>query len=573
MLLTGDDEEQPSQLTYAELLRGITRAANYFHDLAGPTPGVGIMLPHLFETHFALWGAETAGYAVPINYLLQPDHLVHLLKASGAKILVALGPHPELDVWQKAVEVARRLPGLRLVQVAITDAELPADVESFSKASAAYEESSLSFGRARRGDDVAAYFHTGGTTGRPKLVAHTHRNQLVAAFGGATLLEFSETDVMTHGLPLFHVAGTIICGISAFMAAVSLVVLSPIGLRNPVMIQKFWKIISRYRVTISGGIPTVMAALLNVPVENSDLSSIRLSMSGAAAAPRSLVEQYEAKTGFKVHEILGMTECGGLLSVTPSAAERVTGSVGFRLPYTQTAVRQLRNDGSLGDRCQPYEVGVLTVSGPTVTPGYRDGEDSQNLLDDGVLNSGDLAYTDDDGRIYIVGRSKDVIIRSGHNIDPQMIEDALQRHPMVALAAAVGQPDKYAGELPVCYVVPKPGAAVELEGLFEFAKQHIGERPAWPKHIYLVDTIPVTAVGKIFKPDLRMDALRRLVMQVISGASVQGTFEVSIATGGMHGPRVNVSLSGASPKDVQYISDLLEGYHFEHSVVAVEPTS
>ncbi|HCX15774.1 MAG TPA: acyl-CoA synthetase, partial [Afipia sp.] len=188
----------------------------------------------------------------------------------------------------------------------------------------------------------------------------------------------------------------------------------------------------------------------------------------------------------------------------------VLGSVGVRLPYTQVVVRRLSADGSLGEACAPHEVGVMTVSGPNVTPGYKDQSQNGSALRDGYLDSGDLAYTDEEGRLFIAGRSKDLIIRSGHNIDPVLIEDALQSHPAVALAAAVGQPDKYAGELPVCYVALKPGAQATPDELKAFAEPLIAERPAWPKQVIVIDAIPMTSVGKIFKPQLRTDAVQRL---------------------------------------------------------------
>jgi fatty-acyl-CoA synthase len=572
MVLTGDRAERPRSISYRDLLDGITRSANYFHDLAGPAPGVAVMLPHLFETHFALWGAETAGYAVPINFLLQPDHLVHLLRVSGAKILVTLGPHPQFDIWAKALAVSKQLPNLRLVQVSVTEAALEPGVSSFSSALAAQNGSGLSFPHQRDSDNIAAYFHTGGTTGRPKLVAHTHRNQIVAAYGGATLLAFSDRDTMTHGLPLFHVAGTIYAGLSAFMSGVSLLVLSPTGLRNPEMIRNFWRIIEQYGVTVSAGVPTVLTALLGVPLDGADISSVRLFLSGAAAAPSSLIKQFEDKTGLQVHEIFGMTEAGGLISVSPAASERVIGSVGFRLPYTQTSIRKLNADGSLGDECAVRETGVLTIAGPTVTPGYRD-QDNDDDAPSGFLNSGDLAYLDEAGRIHIVGRSKDLIIRSGHNIDPQMIEDVIQQHPSVSMAAAVGQPDKYAGELPVCYVALKPGVKANIEDLFGFARGRIGERPAWPKEIYIVPAIPVTALGKIFKQDLRVDATLRVVTRLVNAEIGQGNANIAVTAGNMRALAVTVTFKGDSFVHAARIEMLLQGYNFDCFVNSLQTVS
>lgn len=565
MLMSGADDETPRIVTYRQMLEGITRAANFFASLGGPGSGVAYILPSLVETHFTLWGAEAQGYAVPINFLLQPQNIADLVRAADAKILVALGPHPQLDIWQKAVEVSRLLPDVKLVQVSLSDAPLPEGVFGFAPGLKAQDGNVLTFGKARSGDDVAAYFHTGGTTGSPKLVTHTHCMQIAAAFGGAVLQDLSETDAITNGLPLFHVAATISCGLSFFIAGANVIVLSPAGMRNPVIIKNFWKIVERYRATVIGGVPTALAALLNVPVD-ADISSARYSISGASLLPRAVAVQYQKMTGTAIHEILGMTETGGLVSIDPASADPVLGSVGIRLPYTKVVVRKLAADGSLGEACAPHEVGVMTVSGPNVTPGYKDQSQNSGALRDGYLDSGDLAYTDEEGRLFIAGRSKDLIIRSGHNIDPVLIEDALQSHPAVALAAAVGQPDKYAGELPVCYVALKPGAQATPDELKAFAEPLIAERPAWPKQIIVIDAIPVTSVGKIFKPQLRTDAVQRLVAQVVAEAAGTADAVIDVAAGGKRGIDVKVVLPRATAGQQAAVEKALEGYLFDYKV-------
>lgn len=560
MLMTGAPDETPRKVSYRELLQGIVRTANVFTDIAGDAPGVAYMLPNLVETHFVLWAAETVGYAVPINFLLRPEHIAELVQASGAKILVALGPHPQLDIWEKAVAVARALPDVKLVQVAPPAQAAPEGVISLAVALQERSGDALKAKAVRRDDDVAAYFHTGGTTGAPKLVAHTHRNQLVAAFGGAVLLDYRDNDVLTCGLPLFHVAGTIVCGLSMFMAGANLLMLTPGGLRNPAVIKNFWKLVEVHRATILGGVPTALGALLNVPLD-ADISSARLSLVGASSTPRAVAEQFQALTKTTLHEILGMTETAGLIAIAPSAAKPVISSVGYRLPYTQVAIRKFNADGSLGAECSAGEIGVLTISGPTVTPGYRTGEAKAPC--DGYLDSGDLAYKDEQGRLFIAGRAKDLIIRSGHNIDPLMIEDVFQRHPAVEMAAAVGQPDRYAGELPVCYVALRPGAQATVEELRGFAEQAIAERPAWPKQIYIVEKIPVTGVGKIFKPELRADAAKRLVDQIVIDTIGSAGAKVAASPGGRRGMIVEVTLPEAAVAHKSLLEKALEGFVFE----------
>jgi len=151
-----------------------------------------------------------------------------------------------------------------------------------------------------------------------------------------------------------------------------------------------------------------------------------------------------------------MTEASGLIAIDPVAGAGGIGSVGWALPCTQVVVRRFGADGRPGAACAPQEIGVITGRGPHLSPGYRDKAHDIGVFDDGMLNTGDLGYTDEQGRLHIAGRVKDLIIRSGHNIDLLMIENAMATHPAVALAAAVGMPDAYAGEVPVCSTSSMP---------------------------------------------------------------------------------------------------------------------
>ena len=566
MLMTGAADEQPRRVNYSQLLGLIRRAANLFATLGGHRPSVAYMLPSLIETHATLWGAETAGYAVPINFLLQPAHIAELLKASGSKVLVALGPHPQLDIWQKALQLREQIPGLTLLRVAPPGTPAEDGTLDFVTELMKQPDDRLVFGAPGQGDDIAAYFHTGGTTGAPKLVAHTHHGQLTAALGGAALTGMTSDDVITASLPLFHVGGTIFCGLGALMSGAELVITSPVGMRSPAMVANFWRIIERHRVTLPGAVPTSIGAVLEVPLDGADLSSVRAGFTGAASLPLAVGERFRQVTGKTLYEVYGMTEASGLLAIDPPAGPGVLGSVGFPLPYTQLVVRRLKPDASPGEPCASGEVGVVTLRGPTVSPGYRNPEHDRGVFVDGMLNTGDLGYVDDTGRIHIAGRTKDLIIRSGHNIDPLMIENAMQRHPAVALAAAVGMPDAYAGELPVCYVALRPGAVVTEAELHAHAEAAIAERPAWPKHIFVIDAIPVTSVGKIYKPTLRCDAAARLVTRIlreelgIDGAEAQAT------EGGSRGLKVSVQLPVRDESVAQQVRVALGAFLFETAV-------
>lgn len=555
-LQTGDANEQARTVNYAALLAGVTQAANLFAQLGGIGAGVAYLLPSLVETHFVLWGAETSGYAVPLNPFLTTEQIEELVRASGAKILVTVGAAAP-EVWHKSLAVQQRIEGLQLVCIG-PQGPSGAAID-FVQALAEQPADSLQFMPAQ-GEQICAYFHTGGTTGVPKLVAHSHHNQLTAARGAVHMLAIREDDCVTNGMPLFHVGGSIATSLAFFLAGANVVMLSGLGFRNPAMVRNIWRIVERYQVSVLGAVPTAMASLLATPLDG-DLSSLRYGLTGAALCPANVSRRFSEVTGKALHELLGMTETGGVTAADPVGGQATPGSVGYAIPESQIRVRRHLADGSLGDDCVAGEIGVLFVQGHNVSPGYLDASQNAGVFQDNGLNTGDLAYLDSAGKLFIAGRSKDLIIRSGHNIDPLMIEAAFTSHPSVAAAAAVGQPDRYAGELPVVFIVLND-MHTDLEALQAHAQAHIAERPAWPKSIHVLDALPVTAVGKPFKPALRAEATVRLLEPMLRSLIGAATLTVDASEGGKRGLDVQVRASGLSTAQQVQLREELDGYAF-----------
>ena len=566
MLMSGEKNEQPRRITYNELNQSIKQAANLFSSLTGTSPGVAYMLPSLIETHITLWGAETAGYAVPINFLLNSESIAELIKASKASILVTLGPHPKLDIWEKALEVRKKIPSLQLIRVSPSNENSQKDIIDFNSALKSQPDDHLIFGKARCGEEISAYFHTGGTTALPKLVAHTHRGQLVASFGGASMCGYKSTDILTGTLPLFHVAGTIVGGLSAFMAGLEILIMSPAGLRNPVIVNEFWRIVSDHKVTIIAGVPTALSAVLQIPVGNNNISSVRKGFTGAALLPPAVGKSFKEVTGGHLYEILGMTEASGLISIDPLNGPGTEGSVGWALPYTKVDILSLNDDGSLGKPCKIGEIGVISIYGDHVSPGYLNKQQNIRVFDNKYLNSGDLGYKDASGKIFIAGRAKDLIIRSGHNIDPAMIENAISSHPAVSIAAAVGIPDIYAGELPICFVELLPDCNISEKELLNHAKKLINERPAWPKIIKIIDKIPLTTVGKIFKPQLRCLATKLKVVDLLKTEFGIENANINVNMGGTKGIIVSIKLAKSNNNFIGKVESTLANFTFESKV-------
>jgi acyl-CoA synthetase (AMP-forming)/AMP-acid ligase II len=247
-----------------------------------------------------------------------------------------------------------------------------------------------------------------------------------------------------------------------------------------------------------------------------------MAICGAAPMPVELLRRFEAAIGVRVLEGYGLTEAGCVSSLNlPGSAAR-PGSIGVRLPWQRMHPVILDADGRYLRDAEIDEVGVIAVLGPNLFGGYLDATHNRDAWIERPestgaiqlwLNTGDLGRVDAEGYFWLVGRKKELIIRGGHNIDPRTIEEVLHQHPSVALAAAVGRPDVRAGELPIAYVQLRPGAQASTHELREFAESRIGERAAWPKQLRVVVALPMTAVGKIFKPALVQREIESVVRE------------------------------------------------------------
>ena len=488
----GELATPPHKVTYRELLANVHRAANLFHSLGvGSDDSVAILAPNIPSTHYAVWGAQLAGRACPINFMLQPDHVAALLEASRAKVVVALAPHPELDVWS----AVQRIPGIEKLHVLRIGDSFEVEL--------ALRSPELAFDPQLSADRVCALFHTGGTTGAPKLVQHTHGNEAHTSWFAHRFYDFDEQAVEINGFPLFHVAGAFVYGLALLSIGATQVLPTVTGMRNGAFMRDYWKFCEREGVTALACVPTILAGLCNLPVD-ADISRVRVGYTGGSPLPTELAARFEQATGIPVRNILGMTECAGLVSIEPLAAPRVPGSAGLRLPYSQVKVR---------------DDGVIVLRGPHVSPGYTDAARNAGMFDDGWLVSGDLGHIDEQGYIHVTGRAKDVIIRGSHNIDPGLVEEAFLAHPAVAMCAVVGEPDAHSGEVAMAFVTLKPGAQATGESLLAEVAPKVYERPAVPRRVVVLDALPVTAIGKVFKPVLRLKAAE-IKLRELLGAEV-----------------------------------------------------
>jgi fatty-acyl-CoA synthase len=541
--------ETARRWTYAEAFEQMVRAANALWG-AGAGKPVGYLLPNLAETHFVLWGAAAGAGAAPVNPLLSAEVVCEILEAAEAGCLVTTGPGTPL--YDTAIAASEALGGLPLLTVG--------EGGSLDAAMARARGDGLEFDPSDDPHRIAAYFHTGGTTGAPKLAQQTRANQAAMAWMLRCALDLGPEDVVFTGLPLFHANAAILTGLAPLTAGSTLVLGGPEGFRSKALMANFWEIVERFGVTVFSGVPTIYSSLLDYSVEGKDLSSLRYGVVGAAPMPVSIIDAFEARTGIKILELYGMTESTCVSTCNPRDGDRRVGSIGLRMPYHEVKIAVVDENGDFVRDAKVDEAGVVCLKGPTVIPGYKQAErNADAFFDGGWLNSGDLGRIDADGYVWLTGRAKDLIIRGGHNIDPGLIEEALSKRPDVELAAAVGQPDSYAGEVPVAYVTLREGAAVTEEELETYARETVAERPAAPKAVRILDAMPVTAVGKIFKPKLREHAAECATHAALKAAGIAGV-TASAMTDKQKG--LVVQLSGVTDQNAPAAAGALEGFSF-----------
>ncbi|MGL6211545.1 MAG: acyl-CoA synthetase [Paracoccaceae bacterium] len=526
--LTSGPKDPAQTLTWNALHARVTQAANLFRSLGiGEKDVVAYILPNCLETAITLLAGSVAGIVNPINPLLEPEQIAAILRETKAKVVVTLRAFPKTDLPQKVAEAVKHAPGVKTVlEVDLLGYLTPpkswivplirptnpvghtANVLNFNAECKKHSGDRLSFTDSTS-DRVAAYFHTGGTTGMPKVAQHKVSGMVYNGWLGARLL-FKETDIVICPLPLFHVFAAYPILMSMIASGAHVVFPTPQGYRGEGVFDNLWKLIERWKVTYMVTVPTALSALMQRPI-NADVSTLRGAFSGSAPLPIELFNRFEKATGVQIVEGYGLTECTCLVSVNPPDGNKKIGSVGLPFPYTHVRIL-LGQDGGFRE-CGPDEVGEICIANPGVFEGstYTEADKNKDLFAEGrFLRTGDLGRLDADGYLYITGRAKDLIIRGGHNIDPAIIEEAMMGHPSVAFAGAIGQPDAHAGELPCVYVELIKGAEVEVDDLMAFAKDHIHERAAQPKHLEVLSELPKTAVGKVFKPDLRRRAITRI---------------------------------------------------------------
>ncbi|MDG1469941.1 MAG: acyl-CoA synthetase [Ascidiaceihabitans sp.] len=562
-------KDKAETFNWTQLKDKTTQTANLFRSLGiGPKDVVAYVLPNCNETVLTLLGGGVAGIANPINPLLEAEQIGAILRETGAKVVVTLRPFPKTDVAEKTAAAVALAPNVKtvlevdllryvtppkswIIPLIRPKMERPASVEYKNFNTEMNKQSTTLQFEDVQEDRVAFYFHTGGTTGMPKVAQHLYSGTIYNGWVGSELL-LTEDDVMLCPLPLFHVMACQVMLLGAMSSGAHVVFPTPQGYRGEGVFDNIWKLVERWKVTFLVSVPTALAATMQRAVD-ADISTVKTAFSGSAPLPLELFRRFEETTGMTIVEGYGMTEATCLVSGNPLDGVKKVGSIGIPFPYTDIKIVKGSENGDVD--ADVDEVGEICVSNPGVYVGntYTESEKNKDLYyADKYLRTGDLGRVDSDGYLWITGRAKDLIIRGGHNIDPAEIEEALLAHPSVGFAGAIGQPDAHSGEIPCAFVELVEGGSATPEELIAFCQEHVQERAARPKHIKIMDELPKTAVGKIFKPDLRKDAITRIYNEALETAELPARV-VNVIDDKKRGLVAQIEANGASETALQTV--------------------
>lgn len=474
---------------------------------------VGVMLPNSPQFVIAFFGALKAGaIVVNINPTYTPHELQHQLNDSGAETIIML------NLFYNRLNEVRAKTSIRNVIVTHifdllsrpikllvrsaqkkekdwVDVQPGNDVHLFEDVLSRPLKNTPKPAQVRP-DDIALFQYTGGTTGVPKAAMLTHRNLVSNTLQVVAFLPSARpgNERIMAAIPFFHVYGmTAAMNFAIYLGSQMIIV------PNPRPIDNVMRIIDKERATVFPGVPAMYNGIINHPdVKNVDLSSIKVCISGSAALPMEVQEQFGKLTGGRLVEGYGLTETSPVTHCNPVFGERRDGSIGLPLPNVEARI--INPDTGFPVPWGSDETGELVVRGPNVMKGYwnRPEETASTIDEDGWLHTGDIARMDEDGFFYIVDRKKDMINASGYKVLPREVEEVLFSHPKVLEAAVAGVPDSYRGETVKAFVVAKPGMSPTADELISYCREQLAPYKV-PRQIEFREELPKTQVGKVLR--------------------------------------------------------------------------
>ncbi|MCW2654887.1 MAG: long-chain-fatty-acid--CoA ligase [Mycobacterium sp.] len=476
--------------SYAQVDEISGRIATSLRNLGvGRGDKVAVQLPNLPHFLFAYFGIlKAAAVMVPLNPLLRAPEVNFHLKDSDARLLITFETFAE-----EAVRGAHDIEGLDTYVVNLPgNDQRPTGTKHFDELYFADDTGEI---EPTNADDTAVIIYTSGTTGRPKGAELTHFQLFMNCTVAGELFGFRDDDVGMAVLPMFHVFG---------LSSVLNVTVRYGG--TLVLVPRFDPAtvideLARHKCTIFSGVPTMYIALLHADTGGSDLSALRVAVSGGAPIPGEVIRAFEEKfPNVVILEGYGLSETASTTTFNINAQQRKVLSIGKPIWGVQIRVVD-ENDNE--QPAGPDNVGEILIRGHNVMKGYYNKpEATAEAMPNGWLHTGDLGYYDDDGYFFIVDRKKDLVIRGGYNVYPREIEEALFEHPAIAQAAVIGKPDDRLGQEVLAFVVAKPGEAVTEQEVIVHCRQRLAAYK-YPREVRIVDALPTGPTGKVLKKELR----------------------------------------------------------------------
>ncbi|MEN9457079.1 MAG: long-chain-fatty-acid--CoA ligase [Neisseriaceae bacterium] len=503
-------------MSYRELDKKSRDFAAYLQNGLGLKQGdrVALMMPNLLQYPVAVFGILRAGLiVVNVNPLYTARELQHQLTDSGAQVILICANFaatlqealPKTPVKHIIItELADLCPQPKRFLFNMLIKHVKKMVPAFYLPGAKKLNSVLAIGAGLplnkpkiNNTDLAFLQYTGGTTGLSKGAMLTHRNVVanilqVKALAGAAM---TDKEVLVTALPLYHVFALVASVMFFMVGGTNILITNP---RDPEM---FIKVIKDAGFTAMIGVNTLFNSLLNSPsFKQVNLSHLRFTLSGGMATQPSVADRWHKETGCLILEGYGLTETSPVVSLNPPETQAFTGTVGLPVPSLEVSIRD-ENGKEMGLN----EPGEICVRGPNIMKGYwqRPDESKKVLTDDGWLMTGDVGQIEDDGRLRIVDRKKDMILVSGFNVYPNEVENIIAAHPGVLEVAVIGVPADATGEAVKAYVVKKDAGLTEKDIIDHCRKQLTAYKV--PRMVEFRTDLPKTNVGKILRKELRAE--------------------------------------------------------------------
>jgi len=488
-----------TDLNFAQINAAANQVAHGLKGI-GIQPGDKIGLSCLNLPYFPIvyFGILKAGAAVvPLSVLLKKDEIAYHLQDSDAKAYFCFTGTDQLPMGSMGYAGFQEAPYCDHFYLIMPKPDMPSSIEDVKTlgqlmvGQSPHNETVLT-----SPDDTAVIIYTSGTTGRPKGAELSHSNLLTNAIVSADLMKLTKEDTQLIVLPLFHIFAMTVLMNAGIYRGTSSILLPRFDA------EAVFGLMKKHKVNVFAGVPTMYWGLLNYREEKFDYKAIsqrlRTCLSGGASLPVKVLEDFEARFNVKIIEGYGMSEGSPVVTFNQLDIGRKPGSIGT--PVWGVEVKIVDEN----DREVPIgEKGELVYRGANVMKGYyKRPAVNEEVLRGGWMHSGDVAIKDEDGFFYIVDRTKDMIIRGGLNVYPREVEEVMMKHNAVSLVAVIGMPSESLGEEVKAFVVLKDGTSVTEETLMEWTKEHIAAYK-YPRVIEIVDSLPMTATGKILKKELR----------------------------------------------------------------------